>query len=95
MTYSLKNKIRISIVSFHALNRTLCQLLRFLFKFDNINLPPDILYLFTAVLSPRLLSVSKRSTLTISTAKMMTFHDGMCSRRVRGGFLPPHWCRGN
>ena len=44
MTYSLKNKIRISIVSFNALNKTLCQLLRFLFKFENINLPPDTLY---------------------------------------------------
>ena len=44
MTYSLKNKIRISIVSFNAVNKTLCQLLRFLFKFENVNLPPDTLY---------------------------------------------------
>ena len=41
MTYSLKNKIRISFVSFNVLNKTLCQLLCFLFKFENINLPPD------------------------------------------------------
>ena len=45
MTYSLKNKIRISIISFDVLNKTLCQLLRFLFKFENINLPPDTLYI--------------------------------------------------
>ena len=49
MTYSLKNKIRIFIVSFNALNKTLCQLLRSLFKFENINLPPDTLITYCSI----------------------------------------------